>query len=95
MGYTISYKGLDPAAARRKAILDVADYLEGVKPGNFKKVYESMTDKAGEPGQELPRKVILMGLSMIGITGYPAGVFADEIILIRGEFSPENRSALK
>ena len=89
MSYNVSYTGMDPVAARMKAILDIADYLDGIKDGNFKKVYDTMTAGAGEPGRELPRKVIIMGLSMLGISGFPASAYADEIILIRGEFSIE------
>ena len=89
MSYAVSYTDMDPVAARMKAILDVADYLDGIKDGNFKKVYDTMTAGAGEPGQELPRKVIIMGLSMLGISGFPASAYADEILLIRGEFSIE------
>jgi hypothetical protein len=79
---------LNPQAAAIQAILDIADFLDGIKPGNFDKVYQ---DLVGYPGQEpLPRRVIIMALDFIGIKGFPAAVFANEILLIRGEFSPES-----
>lgn len=74
--YIKSYEGLEGAAKQAKAIEDIKSYL-GVPL--FKKIA-----KAVHADQTLTRKCFIFQLSMfVGIEGYPANAWADELGLVQ------------
>jgi chromate transport protein ChrA len=70
MSYEIKYDRKDEAAAQAKAIADVRKWL-GTK--QFNKVVNILANDHGRA----TRFMIILGLSMQGIQGYPAEVMAD------------------
>jgi len=78
----VNYSGLDELAARQKAISQVTAYLG---TDNFLKVRNSLLDMS-EP---LPRRVIILGLSLLGIKGETASIFAEYILAERAEKEPK------
>lgn len=75
MHYNINYSKLPPAEAHAKALADIKDYLGACK---FKAIC-----KIVHGDQTINRESFIMSLSMfMGIEGFPAQAFADELGLV-------------
>jgi hypothetical protein len=70
MGYEIKYDTTDRSKAEAKALKDIKQWL-GTK--QFNKVAKILANDHGRA----TRFMIILGLSMQGIQGYPAEVMAD------------------
>jgi hypothetical protein len=70
MGYEIQYNLTDTEDAKAQAIADCRKWL-GVR--QFNKVVRALKADAGRSS----KKLVLFGLSLQGIQGYPALVMAD------------------
>lgn len=85
MHYTKRYNDPDPKINHDKAIQDIKDYLGLIK---FKKIC-----KIVHGDQTMSRDMFIMSLSIfIGIEGFPAEAFADELGLVKT--STETRTDL-
>jgi len=71
MGYEIQYDRSNEAEAEAKALADIKKWL-GTK--QFNKVAKILANDHGRA----TRFMIILGLSMQGIQGYPAEVMADK-----------------
>jgi hypothetical protein len=70
MHYETEYDTSDVSAAQAKAIKDCKDWL-GTK--QFNKVVKILKDDNGQT----PKNMVLFGLSLQGIQGYPANVMIE------------------
>lgn len=86
MHYTIDYSKIEnPVAKQAKAIKDIKDYI-GVK--RFKQICAAI-----HGDQSLTREWFIESLAMlVGIEGYPAEAWADELGLVKA--SAETRTDL-
>ena len=84
--YEVSYKGLEPAEARGKAIDNIQGYL-GIPE------YHRVSDLlilAREQGEVKTYRDLIMPLMMIGVQGFPVSAWYEELF---GERSEEEKAA--